>query len=35
LSGNAEIEQIRAEDLSGDYPVVRYGPPGEDFAVIS
>jgi len=21
LSGNAEIEQIRAEDLSGDYPV--------------
>jgi len=28
-----EIERITADDLSGDYPTVRYGPPGEDFVV--
>jgi hypothetical protein len=26
-----EIEQITAEDLCGDYPAVRYGPPTETF----
>lgn len=26
-------EEIRAEDLAGDYPVIRYGPPGENFAI--
>lgn len=25
-----EIESIRDEDLLGDYPAVRYGPPGDD-----
>lgn len=28
-----EIAEIRAEDLAGDYPVVRYGPPEEDFVI--
>lgn len=28
-----QIEEISTEDLAGDYPVVRYGPPGEDFVV--
>ena len=28
-----DIEQIHAEDLAGDYPTVRYGPPGEDFVI--
>src|SRR5688500_509400 len=28
-----EIDGIRADDLAGEYPVVRYGPPGEDFAI--
>ena len=27
------IEEISAEDLAGDYPTVRYGPPGEAFVV--
>jgi predicted nucleotidyltransferase len=27
------IEDIRTEDLAGDYPVIRYGPPGEAFTV--
>ena len=27
------IEQIRAEDLAGEYPVMRYGPPEGNFAV--
>lgn len=27
------IEEIRAEDLAGEYPVIRYGPPGEDFVI--
>jgi hypothetical protein len=28
-----EIDQITAADLGGDYPTVRYGPPGEEFVV--
>lgn len=28
-----DIDQITAEDLAGDYPTVRYGPPGEDFVI--
>lgn len=28
-----DIEQITFADLAGEYPVVRYGPPGEDFVV--
>jgi hypothetical protein len=28
-----EIDEIRAEDLAGQYPTVRYGPPGEDFVI--
>jgi hypothetical protein len=28
-----DIDQIKAEDLAGDYPTVRYGPPDEDFVV--
>lgn len=28
-----EIESITTADLSGDYPVVRYGPPGETLVV--
>ncbi|MBI3757604.1 MAG: hypothetical protein HY267_06475 [Deltaproteobacteria bacterium] len=28
-----DIEQITAEDLAGDYPTVRYGPPGEEFVI--
>jgi len=28
-----EIDQIRYEDLAGEYPTVRYGPPNEDFVV--
>ena len=28
-----DIDQITAEDLGGAYPTVRYGPPGESFAV--
>ena len=28
-----EIEQITSEDLAGEYPAVRYGPPGETYAV--
>ena len=27
------IEEISLEDLAGDYPVVRYGPPDEDFII--
>ncbi|MGH7820721.1 MAG: nucleotidyl transferase AbiEii/AbiGii toxin family protein [Candidatus Binatia bacterium] len=30
---DTEIEEIRAEDLAGAYPTVRYGPPGEDFVI--
>src|SRR5882672_8791512 len=28
-----DIEEITFDDLAGDYPVVRYGPPGEDFVI--
>lgn len=28
-----DIDQITLEDLAGDYPTIRYGPPGEDFAI--
>lgn len=28
-----EIEGISASDLAGDYPTIRYGPPGESFLV--
>ena len=27
------IEEIVVEDLAGEYPTVRYGPPGEDFVI--
>ncbi len=30
---DSSIEDIRAEDLAGDYPVIRYGPPDEAFTV--
>lgn len=33
LWDDPEIEGISAADLSGSYPVVRYGPPGEDFVI--
>ena len=28
-----DIEGITSEDLAGDYPTIRYGPPGTDFAI--
>lgn len=28
-----DIDQIKAGDLSGEYATIRYGPPGESFAV--
>lgn len=28
-----EIEQIAAADLAGEYPTIRYGPPGEGFVI--
>ncbi|MBI3801744.1 MAG: nucleotidyl transferase AbiEii/AbiGii toxin family protein [Deltaproteobacteria bacterium] len=28
-----DIEQITAADLAGDYPTIRYGPPGEEFVI--
>ena len=28
-----EIDEISVEDLSGTYPTIRYGPPGEDFVI--
>lgn len=28
-----DIEQITAADLAGDYPTIRYGPPGETFVI--
>lgn len=27
------IDEITHEDLAGDYPTIRYGPPGDDFIV--
>lgn len=28
-----EVEAITCEDLAGEYPAVRYGPPGEEFTL--
>src|SRR5271170_1708236 len=28
-----EIEEVRYEELSGDYATIRYGPPNEDFVI--
>ena len=28
-----DIDQITLEDLAGDCPTIRYGPPGEDFVI--
>lgn len=28
-----DVEQITAEDLAGQYPTIRYGPPGEVFVI--
>jgi hypothetical protein len=33
LWDDPEIDAIRSEDLAGDYPVVRYGPPAGDFSI--
>ena len=33
LWDDAHIDEISADDLSGEYPVVRYGPPNEDFMI--
>lgn len=33
LWDDPEIDAIRAEDLAGEYPVIRYGPPDGSFAV--
>lgn len=30
---DGEIDNIRVEDLAGEYPTIRYGPPGEDLIV--
>jgi len=30
---DTDIDQITLEDLSGEYPMIRYGPPGEDFVI--
>jgi hypothetical protein len=30
---DADIAQITTADLAGQYPTVRYGPPGEDFVI--
>jgi hypothetical protein len=33
LWNDPEIDRITVEDLSGDYPTVRYGPPAETFVI--
>ncbi len=33
LWNDQDIDELNAEDLSGPYPVVRYGPPGEELAI--
>jgi len=33
LWNDPEIDAIRAEDLAGEYPVVRYGPPDGSFTI--
>jgi len=30
---DGDIEQISATDLQGQYPTIRYGPPGEEFVI--
>lgn len=30
---DASIDEIRSEDLAGDYPTIRYGPPEGDFFI--
>jgi hypothetical protein len=31
--GDPEIDAITSEDLSGEYPAIRYGPPGGDLVI--
>ncbi len=33
LWDDPDIDQIRADELAGSYPTIRYGPPGEDFVI--
>ena len=33
LWDDQDIDELNAEDLSGPYPFVRYGPPGEELAI--
>ncbi|GMQ76323.1 MAG: hypothetical protein BMS9Abin01_1595 [Gammaproteobacteria bacterium] len=33
LWDDQDIDELSAEDLSGPYPVVRYGPPGEELSI--
>jgi hypothetical protein len=33
VGDDADITQITTADLAGEYPTVRYGPPGEDFVI--
>lgn len=33
LWDDQDIDELNADDLSGPYPVVRYGPPGEELAI--
>lgn len=33
LWDDPEIDNLRSEDLEGEYPVIRYGPPDEDFVI--
>jgi hypothetical protein len=28
-----DIDQVTLEDLAGEFPTIRYGPPGEDFVI--
>lgn len=30
---DADIDEITADDLAGDYPAIQYGPPGVDFTI--
>lgn len=33
LWSDDDIDEITAEDLAGQYPTIRYGPPGTDYAI--
>ncbi|MBW3604879.1 MAG: hypothetical protein KY460_08210 [Actinobacteria bacterium] len=33
LYDDPDIDQIRADDLAGDYPAVQYWPPGENYSI--